>query len=154
MRWLWAAYKAGCPDFGFPNGMDPKEFEQAILDTIGNWAKGWMLMAPLYGEITSDQGGIQPVGIVAAGITEHRMEPHVIWFPWASPRNRLEAAVAFLNEMRKTWQVVIFARPENAGPKGLFTVLCKYAVLRPVGTFYRWFGDGEKAMIYQTKEFT
>ena len=39
-----------------------------------------------------------PVGVVAAIVRGQNYEPHVEWFEWATPQNKLRGAVAFLQK--------------------------------------------------------
>jgi hypothetical protein len=142
MAYLFAAYKKG-GDFDLPDGLTPAEFDDYFLRRFEGFDGYTTLVAPVNGKQ-------QPVGVVAiVGAGGDKMEPHVIWFPWALPRNRLEASAQFLNEMRKSYNVLIFTRLDVAK---LYDRLCDYGILRRVGTPERWYSDGAPAAMYQTKE--
>ena len=34
-----------------------------------------------------------PIGLVVAMIKDNRMEPHVFWYQWATPRNKIEGTI-------------------------------------------------------------
>lgn len=70
----------------------------------------------------------------------------MIWMPWSTPRNRVEAAVNFFNQARKSISFMEFAQEPE---KKFFEMLCKHGVMRRAGTsnvVYR----GEAAAIFET----
>ncbi len=100
-----------------------------------------MLEAPV-----ATQGKI-PVGVVSVYIQGEWNMPHVQWFPWSSDRNKLEAAVAFIDGMRRTREVVITA---NAVDAPFFDKLhSRYNLIRPVGRLLNGYGAGQPAMLYE-----
>lgn len=68
------------------------------------------------------------------------MVPHVHWFPWARPRNKLEAALKFINVMRKRYGILIATDRES---EPFFTHLVRYGVLRRIGTSRQWYSGKE-----------
>lgn len=46
------------------------------------------------------QSGFGPVGVVAAISNGYLYQPHVEWFHWATPRNKLRSAVMFFQKFR------------------------------------------------------
>lgn len=140
MPYLWAAYRTGVfshlPDF--PPDLDPQTFRDIMAANVGRifqTGEAWMF----YGK--SDK----PLGMVAAFISGVTMEPHVFWFPWATPRNRLECALKWIVDMKSRFSLFLWVRdPEWK----LFEHLCKYGAIRAVGK-YRDFPGGGDAMLYQ-----
>ena len=89
--------------------------------------------------------GLASVRYEQCGKSRHSY-PHVVWFPEASRRNRLECALKFLIELKNKSLVLISAR---AGEVEFFDHLCKYGVLRGVGKIWSYFGPGEDAVVFQ-----
>lgn len=79
----------------------------------------------------------------------HLMEPHVYWFPWATPRNRVEGATKFLNVMRKVWTILIYAEDKD---HAFFKRIERYGVLRQVGKIHNYFESGGTASVFQTRD--
>lgn len=82
-------------------------------------------------------------------IKDNRMEPHVFWFPWASPRNKIEGTMKFLNVMRKAWTTIIYSEETN---RKFFKHIEKYGVIRQVGKIHNYFPNGEDASVFQTRD--
>lgn len=55
----------------------------------------------------------------------------MVWFPWASDRNRLETTVGLLDQLRTDWTVIEFARAKD---RAFFDVICRYGVMKRIGT--------------------
>lgn len=151
--WLWAAYrKGGLSDFiteairlttSLPEDTDPdsltqEQFRLLMLRT-GQGACGvWMM--------TAADG--RPVGIVMAyPETLVTQKPHVRWFPWASPRNRLECALRFVLKEGKKSNLFLFTKPED---RKFWQVLCRYGVLRPIGKVYNHYEMGDTVDTWQS----
>lgn len=79
---------------------------------------------------------------------------NLIWMDYASQRNILEAAINFLNEMRRTthpdtgrkYVVLEFAEEQH---EAFFNTICKYGVMRRAGTYHELY-EG-KACAYETR---
>lgn len=123
-----------------PEGMKPTEFKTRTLDLIESVDLAYTLLAP------TDRGEI-PVGLMICAVNGHRLQPHVLWFAWASPRNRLESVVNFINEMRKIWNIGISV---EAGDWEFFTHVCRHGILERIGKWKGYFTDGD-AMLYQSR---
>jgi hypothetical protein len=140
LKWLWAAYRKGSFT-DMPEGMTTAEFRVALYPVLGAADAAFVLVA-----------GEMPVGVVLARIDEHRLEPHAYWFSWATRRQKLEAALAFFSEWRKTFLIVVTAR-EESWP--FFRHLVRYGVLRPLGgngIAFGWYGKNRPALVLQTRE--
>jgi hypothetical protein len=144
MRWLYAAYVKGSFEDS-PDGMTPAQFDEWALAHLeaSQPSEAYVLTVPRDNED-------RPVGLVIAFQQRHRIEPHVWWFAWATPRNKVECAVKFLSSMRFTNVVSIFALEED---RKFYDHLLRYGMMRPVGTFKDWHGLGKDARIYQTRGF-
>lgn len=139
LPFLYAAYRKG----SFPHldgGMNAVEFIRAAVERLERIEAGWMLTAPVNGEK-------RPVGVVVGRFDEYGiMWPHVVWFPWASQRNRFEAAAKFLADMRKETMVMILPEPKDIP---MFSQLTKLAIVRPIGSVMDLFD--EKTIMFQTR---
>lgn len=91
-----------------------------------------------------------PVGIVMClpGQRPDHSWPHVVWFPWATLRNRLESAGRFLNVMRR--EVKMFVAADSEG-RPFFDRIARYGILRRAGTSKEWFGE-EDATLFETRK--
>lgn len=105
-------------------------------------------LSQLYDPKGSRHGEIVPMVVSGVNFSEHRMEAHAMWFPWATKRNTLEIAVKFFVEVRKDAVAIL---PIKRKDKSMFEHLCRYALLRRVGTIYDYWSDGEEAMLFQTR---
>lgn len=133
-------------DFGekFAQGLDAVRFSEAVHGELRAAETGGFLIFIL--EAPTSRGPA-PVGLITAEADGNRLTPHVDWFQWASSRNKVETILQFLNETRRTWQVLIMSSPDN---KGFFEVMVKYAVLRKAGTLLGWGDDGSTTSLFQT----
>lgn len=129
LPWFWAAYKKGAfentvidnPDVEFT----PPGLAERVLSILGHiYSSGgevFLLWAPT-------EHGRSPVGVVSVEYVQDAAWPHVIWFPWASPRNRLECALRFLVDMKKDLSVIVRTEEDR-----LYKRLSQYGVLRLIG---------------------
>ena len=102
-----------------------------------------ILQSAPYFVLVSDK----PVGLIVGLVKESIMEPHVDWFPWATPRQKLETIVRFINEMRMMYVLLVTAREEDWG---FFDHIKRYGILRIVGRINGYYGRGD-AMLYQSR---
>lgn len=153
MRYIWAAYTKGAlASMGekYADGKMPSEdFEtQFGIEILTNYHAAWTLFA--------DNGnGLIPIGLVLGFYSHHNPEfspfmivGDMIWFPWATTRNRVETAVKFFHEIRREIQMVEYARKEH---QKFFDMICAHAVLRRAGTSYVVY-PGEATAIYETRK--
>ena len=78
------------------------------------------------------------------------MEPHIEWFPWATPRNRLEAALEFLDGLRKQGKTALITTVVGGEAERFHNRICRYGVTRFVGKIKGYF-NGDDANLYQTR---
>jgi hypothetical protein len=138
--WLWAAYQKGA----FPKiteGLTAREFLETMAVLIANIDSCDLLFAPTY-------RGTIPVGMVAAELTDHRMNPEFIFFPWASARNKLESIVNYVNEFRRGF-LIMQASPEEEWR--FYTHLAKYGILHRVGKVPDYYSLDEPMMLFVSK---
>jgi hypothetical protein len=99
--------------------------------------------------------GFLPVGLVMAFHShfEHALCPFMIvgdliWFPWASKRNRIESAVGFFHRMRNEIPMVDYAHGEVN--KRFFEMICRHGVMRRIGTTFNVVA-GEPVAVFETR---
>lgn len=141
LKWLWAAYRKG----SFPEiaeGLDSDGFTEKALDVLARSHAQFLLWS-------RRESGDRPVGLVLCHRKNHVLEPHVFWFAWATRREKIETALSFLNEQRRSWLIMISARERD---RGFFAHLCRYGFIRPVGTVFGGYGKGQPAHLFQTRE--
>ena len=133
MRWCFAACRLGAlPVIGnhLPERATPHEFHEAFIDWYSSHDYAWMLHAPCGDEqrpVGLALGRDMPVGYPAIGVVG------IEWFPWATPRRRLEAAVALFNTVRREAPLMIPCEHQDVR---FFTHLARYGILRRVGTVH------------------
>lgn len=150
MRYLWAAYKKGSLaelDAFAETGMSAETFQarlEAELDV--NFHAAWTLFG-------QTKRGFLPVGLVLGfwSSPDPKLSPFMIlgamiWFPWASPRNRIESAVNFFAKMRNELPMVEYAREKD---KKFFEHIARHGVLRRVGTMRNVY-EKEPAAVFET----
>lgn len=147
IKYLYAAWKLGVTPLQAIVADTPEEFERQFTDhvVVRFHVAYTMIACPPNKEA-------MPVGVVF-GIRPFYGERVMwigdfIWFSWASKRNKLEAAVHFLNQMRKDTTILGFAEP-SAIP--FFEHICRYGVLRRAGTVFDMIGEGPRG-VYQTRK--
>lgn len=122
---------------GDPEGLDQNSF-RLLIERMGYGAAVWTM---------TDKDG-RPVGVVVGyPRTEIAFEPHVRWFPWASPRNRLECALRFIRKESKAFTLLIFTRPEE---RNFWQVMARYGVLRKVNPVYNLYRKNDTVDFWQS----
>lgn len=142
MRWLWAAYQMDTWADLFAVNLTKDAFTEKVLEMLGAVDFDWIIDA-------KSENGMRPVGIVlgnfrAAG---RGVEPHVEWFPWATPRNKLEGSATFLYEVGKRYKSFIYSTEDNTV---FWDRVCLYRVLKRGCKIGEYFGPKEGAMMYYT----
>lgn len=95
--------------------------------------------------------GVIPIGVVTVAFRQHpnlrrQAEPHVYWFPEATGRNKIEATLKFIVDLKADHLVIVIAKPADWR---FFDHLCKYGALRRVGTIRGFLASGESVGYYQ-----
>ena len=157
VRFAYAGYKKGAlaPMAGpfAQTHMTPEEFDIAFQATVTTRYHGaWTLFAEVLREKKIEY---MPVGMVMAFYShaEHALSPFmiigdIVWFPWSTPRNRIETAVNFFNTMRKQIPMMDFAHGDEN--RRFFDMLAKHGIVRRVGTTHNVV-RGEPVAIYETR---
>jgi hypothetical protein len=154
VRYAFAAYKAGAlADMAGPftdTGMDAAAFRETFqAEVIRRYHAAWTLFALVQGR------GFIPVGMVFAFHShfEHAKSPFmivgdIVWFPWSTPRNRIEAAVNFVNVIRKSVPLMDYAYGDNN--KRFWNMVAKHGLVQRVGTTFNVV-KGEPVAIFETR---
>lgn len=153
MKYVWAAYQKGAlatlgERWAKPT-MSVTEFDHEFkLEVVKNYSSVWVLFA-------QTKLGFQPVGLVLAFFSHpnpvyspFQIIGDMVWFPWASKRNRVEAAVNFFAKIRNEHPLVEYAR--GACAKRFFEVMCMHGVMRRAGTTFNVF-PGEAVAVFETR---
>lgn len=145
LKYLWAAYRRGSfdkVDF-LPKDLKQEPFRDAVFEFVGRLLKAG---GEAYSFLGHTPFGEIPVGLVLLVVNGPYAEPHVVWFPEASPRNRLELALAFLVAIKRHFKFHLWVRQSDWK---LYDHLCKYGVIRTVGKRRKFYPDGEDAFLFQ-----
>ena len=127
----------------FKEGLAPAEFSEAVKDSVRNLL---ILGGDAFIAISKTTRGEIPIGLCAMTMSQGQAWPHVFWFPEATIRGRLECTLKFLVALKEKVNVVI---PSPSGDVAFFDHLCKYGVLRRIGTGRGWFGASD-ATLFET----
>lgn len=128
-----------------PEGMDAMTFNAWFTSVLMPIIEGGGEVITLVGR-TVEYGEI-PVGVATLEYHGQIAYPHHIWYPDASPRNKLEITLAFLLELKKSYVGFVMVEKKN---ENFFRHLGKFGVLRKVGKLYDWFGPKDHATLFQT----
>ncbi len=71
----------------------------------------------------------------------------VVWFPWASDRNKIESSVGFFSKIRKEIPMMGYAHGDT--DRKFFECLCKHAIMQRVGTTFNVI-RGKAVAIFET----
>lgn len=140
MRWFWAAYQMGAWRDLMEGGMPRALFRERMMEVIASAPYDWVVEA-------KGEDGNRPVALLLGFIVGRAVEPAVEWFPWATPRNQVEATAVFLKEISKVHKIMVFA-PESANRFwGRFS---QYRMIRRGCKVLDYFSRGEHAMMFYT----
>lgn len=142
MRWLWAAYKMGAFREMTDTGLSQDAFMEVIMGALEDAEFDWMLEA-------RGVEGPRPVGFILANpvAAGRGIEPFVFWFPWATTRNQLEGAAAFLKVVSKHLKIFVFAEGKSIK---FCDKLIRHGFIRRGCKVIDYFSSGEHAMMYYT----
>lgn len=96
---MWAAYKSG--SFVLPPDLTQEEFVPAVIQLLSRFPILWVIEDDHKG-FSSGRGLVGIIGVKTDGWT---YLPEVLFFRWATAKNKLRAAVAFFHMMRNTKSV-------------------------------------------------
>ena len=137
--YLWAGYKRHSFNGAFPHDLGKEDFFEAAMRMFVGIAHGGGEAHLLFAK--TSRGEI-PVGIVTVTEFNFYAWPHVVWFPEATSRHRIECTVHYLCELKKVMPAMIIPEKQDVP---FFRHVCKYGVLRPVGK-----ADALNSQIFET----
>lgn len=109
---------------------------------LTSYDAAWTMQAPT-------ARGTMPVGCVfahwAGSGASWMTVDGLIWFPWASPRNRIESAVSFFRAIHHEVPMMGYARSHA---KRMYEVCMAHGIMRRVGTSHNVFD--EPAAVFET----
>lgn len=139
IRWLWLASQMGAfEELEFSDDQD--EFIEQILRFVTDIVSqgGFVYIISAKSTRRKDNNVLTPIGIVIVNFYENAAWPHVIWFPWATPRNKLEGTIFFIQELKKRLPILIIAKESDAH---FFSHLSRYALLSKGCKINKHFGN-------------
>jgi len=124
---LWAAYKEG--SFPLIPEMDKESFYGYTRENL----KSFSSLMLVEDECKKFKAGRGPVCLIVANTDGWKVEPHVEFFKWATPRNILRVNVRFFNWMRQNKGVGVCIVKSLKETSNLFHRVRQYGVLFYVG---------------------
>lgn len=126
----------------FKEGLDKQAFRDAFAEhLVGTYGQAWTLFSET------------PEGRHASGMVfgwpllgRVLIIGDMVWFPWATKRNVLTAAVNFVNALRDDLLILEFARQKDVP---FFERLTEYGLMRRVGVVHDLYK--EPAMLFQSQ---
>ena len=94
-----------------------------------------------------------PVVLVSIEYAGAVATPHAVWFPEASPRNHLELGLKLFMSLKKQHLVLTNIRSrkgEKSADVKFHEHLCKYGVLRRVGTIRDYYEANVNSVVFQS----
>lgn len=143
--WLHAAYEMKSFGGFIPDGYDQETFDDGAKQLFGGLA-GAEGCAYILEGYHSQKEKCVPVGVVVVRIFEEAIWPHVHWFSWATPRNKIEASVIFLQEMKKDAPIMILAEENSVR---FFSHMARYGLLSKSKKLHKF--NGENRYLYYGK---
>lgn len=153
IRFAFAGYKAGAlKDMAGPfvdTGLNAAEFKAVFEQTVvDRYQGGWTLFA-------MTPKGFIPVGMVFAFHShfDPKLSPFmivgdIVWFPWSSRRNRVEAAVNFVDRIRVTVPLVDYAHGDVN--KRFWEMVARHGLVRRIGTTFNVV-KGQPVAVFETR---
>lgn len=135
LKYIYASYKLTGGD------IEPEEFHKITLEEIDtSYDYAWTLKA-----LHKDK--LSPVGVIF-GIENNGVINivNVIWFKWATLRNKLESILKFLSIIRKKYLMTMNVPQEQ---KKFMLHLCHYGMLHRVGSLLDIYQ--EPSPLFQTR---
>lgn len=130
---LYLAYRGGTFDNlpgGPDKGLSKEEFSRKAIEAIARWDDAIILEAG------------KPVGLAVVHLLGLHGLVNIFWFPWASPRNKLETTLKFILDHKRHIHLMA-----ASGEKRFFDHLYRYGVVRGIGVSMRW--DDNPVTLYE-----
>ncbi len=77
---------------------------------------------------------------------DHLIEPHVVWMPWATPRQILEGSLRFILDQRVDREIAVYGERQFSP---FWVRLAQYGLLSRVGTWPAYFPNGDTAEVWR-----
>lgn len=119
---IWAAYKRkSLPNF--PEGMNETQF----LEFVSHISESKSIF--IADDFNRQYSGMGPIGTIYIKSDTWNIEPHAVFFPWATTRNKLRSSVAFFQMVRykKIGACIVYCTIES---RALFDKTSEYGVLQ------------------------
>lgn len=98
--------------------------------------------------------GLSPIGLILGfyphpdqAFSAYMLVGGIVWFPWASVRNKIESAVNFFNRIRNEIPMMGFAEMDH---KKMYEVICRHGIMRRIGTSMNVF-PGKQVSMFETR---
>lgn len=141
LKYAWAGYKIGAFP-GFPRDLSAGDFRSYALDVFRGYASITTVSAPT-------AQGVIPVLFAFAQLWGRYVQlTDLAWMPWASPRNRMESLVRYVQHARIEMDgvMVVPFRRDDPRDKAFGVWVLRHGIARRVGTL-----DGpDPAAMYQS----
>jgi len=144
MRWFYTAYRLGLWKEAIPRELTRDAFIERMHELLVLGEFDWVIEAP------GDGGGHRPIGLMLAVSRNagNAIEPHIDWFPWATPRNQMEGIAQWLKETSKQIKILVYVRIDESAM--WHRLAGKYRILNRGCKILDYFGRGEDAMFFYT----
>lgn len=96
LNWMWTAYK-----MSGQNGVDEATFKENQTAILSQYSR----LSVAVDRNDGFRGHAGPVCLIASMYDGWRLEPHIQWFPWATPRNKVRVTVGLLIALRHSQDV-------------------------------------------------
>ncbi len=94
-----------------------------------------------------------PMALISVEYSGSLATPHVVWFPEATPRIKLEGGLRLFIELKSKGLVlaeILEKRGEKNNDVKFHEHLCKYGVIRRIGTIRDRHGPGLNSILFQS----
>lgn len=141
-RWLWAAYEMGLWRELIDSDLPIQAFRERMFEIVGAVPYDWIIEA-------RGNEGLRPVGLILAKdwASGRGIEPHIDWFPWATPRNKFEGIATFLREVGKRLKIIVYT---DAASEEFYIRMTRYRILRKGCRILDYYARGEHSLMFYT----
>lgn len=123
--------------------MSPDAFEQLFYQNTTHADHLWA--------ITDEyKGDDRPVAIFMQAGNGRAFETHSNWMQWATPRDKVTAAVTFAERMRRKQTIMLLTGDKTVDR--FYEHLGRYGVLRRVGKINQYYPDKSDAFVWQSRD--
>lgn len=117
---VFLAYKHGAFT-GIAPGLEKEEFIVKAAEEIMQWSDAVIL------EVN------KPVGLLSVNLLDDHALIDAHWFPWATPRNKVETVLNFILDYKKDFHLLA-----ASSEKPFFDQLFRYGCVRAIGKTLKW----------------